>query len=1237
MFRRSNNNRQPRRETRGPQPRRGPPPYRPPRANMSLTRQVEALTTAVQKLVVVNKRRPDKEQTNTQQRQAAAQKAVARKPPPSKKPATPKRKPGRRERTALRLQADRVFPILSDQQVTVGYAVALEGRVMKPLHVKGTIDHPLLASLKFTKSTSFDMEYAILPLSMRSDAFSYTSEHPDGFYSWVHGAVQCTNGRFSIPTGAGGPGDSGRPVLDNTGKVVALVLGGANEGSRTALSVVTWNSSGTASKTTPEDTVEWSAMVTALCVLGNATFPCSTPPICFDSSPGDTLGMLEDNVDHPQFYDLRNAVLTCDHLPSPKRIRRSTQPSPDGYRLATPYIGRCAACNNGTTCFSPIKIEAAWTSPHTAVLKLQLSVLFGIGTSGQPDPAVVSYVSPDDHQTKSTAATDLTITTSGPCIVTASRGFFVLAQCPPGDIVTVSLLGHYCSIEFSHVRPFVGNEEFATSPLHGTRRPCLVYDAARFSSDTEITLHRARPQAVSSLLSLQNGTVYITVPENRTVTYECLCDAAHSGYVKASSPLPGCTRVAQCVATLNDETRWVPNTDDFIRHSDHTPRGKVEVPFPLQSGECLVPLARAPSIRYSRNHVELTLVSTRRTLLTTRQLGDDANATAEWIEASARRGFYLPPEGLEFTWGNNLPSRVWPQASASGNAHGYPHELVAYHYSRAPFLTVVVLAAILAAILSSVLCCCWSWSSLRSLLRSPYALAPNATVPMCLTLLCCVRQAKADTYFDATSYLWNNYQPLFWAQLAIPTATIFLLLRCCSLAVAFLAVAGAGLPVARAHEHAANVPNSPLLSYRALVERPGYTPLPLELKVIDTRIQPTTLTHYYTCPYKTEVQSPKVKCCGSLQCGSSNLPDYRCQVFTGVYPFMWGGAQCFCESENSQMSEVHVSADPSCSVDHAVAVSVQNPVVKATLMVKVGNSSTTIGVYANGVSPGYTNGAKLIVGPLSTAWSPFADKLVIYQGRVYNYAFPEYGAGLPGSLGDLQLPSLTSKDFFANTGLVLNRPDTSSLHVPYTQVPSGFLSWRDQRPPDLQQTAPYGCTIHSNPLQAVNCSFGSIPVSIDIPEAAFTRSYDAPSITSLKCTPIECVHSAGYGGLVRLDYVADKLGSCGIHSHDDAVLLKDSLIKVNTSGAYTGLFSTASPAVDFEVSLCSARATCTTSCKPPTEHAAPHPHLTSQTFESAITSSGWAWLFTLFGGSASLLTVGALIAVAILLISHLRR
>lgn len=1247
MFRNQNSRNGPQRSGRradqAPSRRQPRPSNQPGRKrhtqpqNRSLVDQVQALTSAVRRLVVTREPAP----------------APQRKPRPTNRPANPakrtqapkpsqpragvlKSKPGKRERTALRLQADRVFPIVDESKRTVGYAVALEGKIMKPLHVKGTIDHPTLASLKFTKSTSFDMEYAPLPTSMRSDAFAYTSKHPDGFYSWVHGAVQCTNGRFSIPTGAGGPGDSGRPILDNTGKVVAIVLGGANEGSRTALSVVTWNQSGTATRTVPDDTVEWSAVVTAMCFLGNITFPCTAPPFCFTDSPDTTLDVLEAHVDHPNYFDMMYHMLGCQV--SARRAKRQTSLTQNEYRLAAPYAGRCPACATGSECFSPVKIERVWGSPETSSLRIQFSAIAGINAKGTPDPALVTYASPSDHRPISANLSEITVSTGSKCVVTAAYGYFILANCPPGDILTVSLKEHMCTIEYVHSKPDVGYEEFAATPIHGTSMRCMAFNTSRLTSATHLTLHRTKPQSETSLISAVNSTVTITVPTNSTVDYECNCAGAFlSGFLRTTTKIQGCTVANQCIAALTARTRWTPNTDDFIRHTDHSPRGKTHVPYPIEQSLCTVPLARLPAARYSHDSVELTLVTNRRVLLTSRQLGLEPNATAEWINSSTRRTFKLPSEGLEYTWGNNEPIRLWPQGSASGDAHGYPHEAIAYHYSRAPVHTIAILSVLAFVIIASAIFCACKWRSLRSALRSPYALAPNATVPLCLTLLCCVRQAKAATYFEASTYLWDNYPPMFWAQLAIPMASIFLLLKCCSLTFTFLAVAGALLPAISAHEHVANVPNSPLLSYKALVDRPGFSPLPLELKVVSSSIQPTLTRHYVTCRYHTVVPSPKVKCCGTLQCGTSTLPDYRCQAFAGVYPFMWGGAQCFCESENTQLSEVYLQADSSCPEDYASAYSILNPTTQVTLRLTVGTSTSETTVYANGVSPGFAGPAKVLAGPLSTSWSPFDSKVVIYNRQVFNYDFPEYGAGTPGTFGDIQLPALDSKDFYANTGIVLNRPDASSLHVPYTQTPSGFEYWRANRGMDLNKTAPYGCLITPSPLRAVNCSYGFIPVSVDIPDSAFTRIEDVPAVSGLKCQIIDCVHSAGFGGLLRLDFSADRAGSCGLHSHDASALLKDSLIPVNSSGSYVGRFSTASPQAEFEVTLCSARAPCKAPCRPPIEHVAPHPHLASQTFQSSISPTGWAWLFSLLGGGISLTTLGLLAALILSIVNCTRR
>nr|5H23_A Chain A, Capsid Protein [Chikungunya virus]5H23_B Chain B, Capsid Protein [Chikungunya virus] len=155
----------------------------------------------------------------------------------------------------MKIENDCIFEVKHEGKVT-GYACLVGDKVMKPAHVKGTIDNADLAKLAFKRSSKYDLECAQIPVHMKSDASKFTHEKPEGYYNWHHGAVQYSGGRFTIPTGAGKPGDSGRPIFDNKGRVVAIVLGGANEGARTALSVVTWNKD-IVTKITPEGAEEW--------------------------------------------------------------------------------------------------------------------------------------------------------------------------------------------------------------------------------------------------------------------------------------------------------------------------------------------------------------------------------------------------------------------------------------------------------------------------------------------------------------------------------------------------------------------------------------------------------------------------------------------------------------------------------------------------------------------------------------------------------------------------------------------------------------------------------------------------------------------------------------------------------------------------------------------------------------------------------------------------------------------
>nr|6IMM_N Chain N, Spike glycoprotein E1 [Sindbis virus]6IMM_T Chain T, Spike glycoprotein E1 [Sindbis virus]6IMM_Z Chain Z, Spike glycoprotein E1 [Sindbis virus]6IMM_a Chain a, Spike glycoprotein E1 [Sindbis virus] len=438
-------------------------------------------------------------------------------------------------------------------------------------------------------------------------------------------------------------------------------------------------------------------------------------------------------------------------------------------------------------------------------------------------------------------------------------------------------------------------------------------------------------------------------------------------------------------------------------------------------------------------------------------------------------------------------------------------------------------------------------------------------------------------------------------------------------------------------EHATTVPNVPRIPYKALVERAGYAPLNLEITVMSSELIPSTNLEYVTCKYTTVVPSPKVKCCGTLECSSARHADYNCKVFGGVYPFMWGGAQCFCDSENSQMSEAYVEFSADCAADHAQAVKVHTAALKAGLRIVYGNTTSMLDVYVNGVTPGTSKDLKVIAGPISAAYTPFDHKVIIHKGKVYNYDFPEYGAMKPGAFGDIQATSLTSNDLIANTDIRLLKPSAKNVHVPYTQAASGFEMWKNNSGRPLQETAPFGCQIAVNPLRAVDCAYGNIPISLDIPNAAFVRVSDAPLVTALKCEVGECVYSADFGGIATLQYSSDREGQCSVHSHSSTATLQESTVHVLQKGGATIHFSTASPQANFIVSLCGKKTTCNAECKPPADHIVNVPHKNDQEFQAAVSQTSWSWLFALFGGASSLLVIGVMIFACSALLTSTRR
>nr|ANJ02312.1 structural polyprotein [Highlands J virus] len=1211
-------------------PRRRWRPFRPP-----LAAQIEDLRRSIANLTL--KQRAPNPPAGPPAKKKKTQPKPKATPPKKKKQQVKKQKrkpkPGKRQRMCMKLESDKTFPILLNGQVN-GYACVVGGRLMKPLHVEGKIDNEQLAAIKLKKASMYDLEYGDVPQNMKSDTLQYTSEKPPGFYNWHHGAVQYENGRFTVPRGVGGKGDSGRPILDNKGRVVAIVLGGANEGSRTALSVVTWNQKGVTIKDTPEGTEQWS-LITAMCVLANVTFPCDKPPVCYSLAPERTLDVLEENVDNPGYDTLLENVLKC---PSRRQKRSIT----DDFTLTSPYLGHCPYCLHATPCFSPIKIENVWDESDDGTIRIQVSAQLGYNQAGTADPTKFRYMSyGQDHDIKEASMDKIAISTSGPCSRLGHKGYFLLARCPPGDSVTVSITSGAsatsCTVEKKIRRKFVGREEYLLPPVHGKLIKCHVYDHLKETTAGYITMHRPGPHAYATYVEESSGEVYIRPPSGKNVTYECKCGDYSTGTVNTRTKMPGCTKKKQCIAYKHDQTKWVFNSPDLIRHSDHAVQGKLHIPFKLTATACPVPLAHTPTVEKWFKGITLHLTASHPTLLTTRKLGPRAEPTSEWIVGTVSRNFSVGREGLEYTWGNHDPVRVWSQESAPGDPHGWPHEIIVHYYHRHPLYTIAVLCGLVLITVIGIASAAACISKARRDCLTPYALAPNAAVPTLLAVLCCIRPTHAETLGESLGHLWLNNQPLLWAQLCLPLAALIILFRFFSCCLPFLLVAGVCLGKADAYEHATTVPNVPGVPYKALVERAGYAPLNLEVTVVSSELIPSTNKEYVTCKFHTIIPSPQVKCCGSLECQASRKADYTCRVFGGVYPFMWGGAQCFCDSENTQLSEAYVEFAPDCTADHAVALKVHTAALKVGLQIVYGNTSTRLDTFVNGVTPGSSRDLKVIAGPISAAFTPFDHKVVIRKGKVYNYDFPEYGAMKPGVFGDIQASSLDSTDIVARTDIRLLKPSVKSIHVPYTQAASGYEMWKNNSGRPLQDTAPFGCKIEVDPLRAVDCAYGHIPLSIDIPDAAFVRTSEAPTVLEMSCTVTACIYSADFGGSLTLQYKADKEGNCPVHSHSSTAVLKEATTHVVHSGSVTLHFSTSSPQANFIVSLCGKKTTCDAECKPPSDHIIGEPHKVNQEFQAAVSKTSWNWLFAMLGGASSLIVVGLLVLACSSMIINTRR
>nr|QEP54714.1 structural polyprotein [Chikungunya virus] len=1218
------------------------PRPRPQRQAGQLAQLISAVNKLTMRAVPQQKPRRNRKNKKQKQKQQAPQNNTnQKKQPPKKKPAQKKKKPGRRERMCMKIENDCIFEVKHEGKVT-GYACLVGDKVMKPAHVKGTIDNADLAKLAFKRSSKYDLECAQIPVHMKSDASKFTHEKPEGYYNWHHGAVQYSGGRFTIPTGAGKPGDSGRPIFDNKGRVVAIVLGGANEGARTALSVVTWNKD-IVTKITPEGAEEWSLAIPVMCLLANTTFPCSQPPCtpcCYEKEPEETLRMLEDNVMRPGYYQLLQASLTC----SPHRQRRSTKDNFNVYKATRPYLAHCPDCGEGHSCHSPVALERIRNEATDGTLKIQVSLQIGIKTDDNHDWTKLRYM--DNHMPADAERAGLFVRTSAPCTITGTMGHFILARCPKGETLTVGFtdsrkISHSCTHPFHHDPPVIGREKFHSRPQHGKELPCSTYVQSTAATTEEIEVHMPPDTPDRTLMSQQSGNVKITV-NGQTVRYKCNCGGSNEGLTTTDKVINNC-KVDQCHAAVTNHKKWQYNSPLVPRNAELGDRkGKIHIPFPLANATCRVPKARNPTVTYGKNQVIMLLYPDHPTLLSYRNMGEEPNYQEEWVMHKKEVVLTVPTEGLEVTWGNNEPYKYWPQLSTNGTAHGHPHEIILYYYELYPTMTVVVVSVATFILLSMVGMAAGMCMCARRRCITPYELTPGATVPFLLSLICCIRTAKAATYQEAAIYLWNEQQPLFWLQALIPLAALIVLcnclrlLPCCCKTLAFLAVMSVGAHTVSAYEHVTVIPNTVGVPYKTLVNRPGYSPMVLEMELLSVTLEPTLSLDYITCEYKTVIPSPYVKCCGTAECKDKNLPDYSCKVFTGVYPFMWGGAYCFCDAENTQLSEAHVEKSESCKTEFASAYRAHTASASAKLRVLYQGNNITVTAYANGDHAVTVKDAKFIVGPMSSAWTPFDNKIVVYKGDVYNMDYPPFGAGRPGQFGDIQSRTPESEDVYANTQLVLQRPAAGTVHVPYSQAPSGFKYWLKERGASLQHTAPFGCQIATNPVRAVNCAVGNMPISIDIPEAAFTRVVDAPSLTDMSCEVPACTHSSDFGGVAIIKYAASKKGKCAVHSMTNAVTIREAEIEVEGNSQLQISFSTALASAEFRVQVCSTQVHCAAECHPPKDHIVNYPASHTTLGVQDISATAMSWVQKITGGVGLVVAVAALILIVVLCVSFSR-
>ncbi|YP_006491257.1 truncated polyprotein [Southern elephant seal virus] len=717
------------------------------------------------------KRRSRPQKQKPPQTKASTPKQKQNTKAPANKPA--KKKPGKRERACMKIESDCIFPVKLDGLIT-GYACLVGDKVMKPAHVQGTIDNPILAKLNFKRSSKYDMESAPVPTIMRSDAAKFTCEKPEGYYNWHNGAVQYSDGRFTIPTGAGKPGDSGRPIFDNKGRVVAIVLGGANEGERTALSVVTWNKN-TVVKVTPEETVEWSAL-TLLCILGNVTFPCDSPPCapcCYENNPENTLKMLELNADRPGYDELLQAALRCNG----RRGKRSVASSLLTYRTTQPYVARCDSCGI-KPCNSPIAIENIQSMASDGTIRIQVSAHLKLNKVQVYDDKKISYMYASNIEEANLYT--LYVRTTHKCQLLDSGGYFIIAKCPEGNELEVGFTGKYphsCRTTFSHKHRFLGRERTRKSTIGGKQVACTTYAAV--DNREQLPVHMPPDIPDDELLTSSAGKPVIKIHPTMKTRYHCQCkEGDKDAVVTTQTTVEGCTEY-HCKTWISQHTKWQYNSRFVPRAEEKEPKAYITVPFAVVNTTCYLPQAAKPVTKFEHRRLIITVSSPHESLLTVRSLGDRSIRYHHWHSGTTTLNFTLPRSGLEYRWGNNEPVRVWGQHSSQWDPHGLPHSVFLYYLDKHPLLTASVITVTALLTVIGFALAAWLICSARNKCLTPYALTPNAQVPTIIAFLCCIRRAAAETTFDSLSHLWSHNYTLFWLQLLVPVAGMIVLCSVC--------------------------------------------------------------------------------------------------------------------------------------------------------------------------------------------------------------------------------------------------------------------------------------------------------------------------------------------------------------------------------------------------------------------------------------------------------------------------